>query len=750
VPSTLSIGEATINEAGNLSVFVPANLALLQEPRDMVFGPNRNADPSPDLYVLGSFSDNVVVYDGKTGAFIEEFVGSSSGLNGAAWLVFGPDGDLFTSTVTATGHRDAIWRVDQETKAVSTFVSNNPAENGGLLNARGMVFGPDGKFYVACADTDRVLRYDGITGAFIDAFVAAGSGGLDTPSDVLFGPDRNNDAVSDLYVSSNLTNQVLLYSGADGTPLGVFVAAGSGGIVGPHDMEFGADGHLYVAQSPAIPGFLPKIFRFDGATGAFLDVVVPTVMSGWVIGFFGFDSQGELYIATGPNEVTRHQGGPVVSLSAPSPTPVTVDFSTADGTATAGADYVALSGRLTFAPGETSKRILLTFIHDGVLEPSETMFVNLANASGATIADGQGEVTILDGDSTRFYVVNDATADGTYEYGVLGNAVENYTLGSGNTAPRGAASTAAGTAVWVVDANKKVYVYNPSGGLLGSWTAGSLHAQAQVEGIATNGTDVWIVDAKQDRVYRYTNAASRTSGSQNAASSFSLNSGNKNPKDIVTDGTYLWVVNDASTDKVFKYTVAGALIGSWTLTAGGGSPTGITLDPSNVNHLWVVDSGTDRVYQYDNAVSRTSGSQAASTSFALGAGNNNPQGIADPPAPDMLLAPASGWVAPSPAILDVPFAAWQSDLARWASDSLLDLLVSTAATPSDAPTSPADGAAMPSRVPAVLTLASNPSLYFDPAPNPLDESQAADEDPVAAALDSWFALLADRWLEESA
>ena len=50
-------------------------------------------------------------------------------------------------------------------------------------------------------------------------------------------------------------------------------------------------------------------------------------------------------------------------------------------------------------------------------------------------------------------------------------------------------------------------------------------------------------------------------------------------------------------------------------------PTGITLDPSNPAHLWIVDNGTDRVYQYDNAVGKTSGSQAASISFALAAGN---------------------------------------------------------------------------------------------------------------------------------
>ena len=83
------------------------------------------------------------------------------------------------------------------------------------------------------------------------------------------------------------------------------------------------------------------------------------------------------------------------------------------------------------------------------------------------------------------------------------------------------------------------------------------------------------------------------------------------------------------------------MLGSWTIsTSGASSPTGITLDPSNPQHLWIVDNGTDRVYQYDYAVSRTSGSQAASTNFALAAGNTNPQGIADPPASGMMLTPA--------------------------------------------------------------------------------------------------------------
>jgi hypothetical protein len=236
---------------------------------------------------------------------------------------------------------------------------------------------------------------------------------------------------------------------------------------------------------------------------------------------------------------------------------------------------------------------------------------------------------------TKFYVVDDATANSTFEYESDGTPVENYTVASGNTAPRGAASTPAGDKVWVVDTNRNVYVYdnNISGRLLGSWSVSGFNNSAQFVGIATNGTDIWIADAKSDKVYRFNGAASRLSGSQSASSSFSLNSGNKDASDLVTDGTSIWVVNNASTDKVFKYTLSGSSLGNWTISGAGSSPTGITLDPASPSHLWIVDSGSDRVYQFDNAASRTSGSQSPSTSFALAAGNTNPQGIADPPAP---------------------------------------------------------------------------------------------------------------------
>src|SRR5438445_10352632 len=84
-----------------------------------------------------------------------------------------------------------------------------PAGSGGLTRPRELIFGPDGNYdgakdlYIVDRDLNAVLRYDGVTGAFIDTFVASGSGGLSSPADLAFGPEGN------LYVRSSVGNQVL-------------------------------------------------------------------------------------------------------------------------------------------------------------------------------------------------------------------------------------------------------------------------------------------------------------------------------------------------------------------------------------------------------------------------------------------------------------------------------------------------------------------------------------------------------------
>jgi hypothetical protein len=371
-----------------------------------------------------------------------------------------------------------------------------------------------------------------------------------------------------------------------------------------------------------------------------------------------------------------------VSLDSPPIADVFVPISSSDSSE----GSVSVSG-LLFTPSnwQVPQSVTVTGVDDAIDDGDVAYSIILGAAVSVDPAyhglDADDvPVTNLDDDlpSTKFYVVNDATINRTYEYAADGASIEDYALASGNTTPRGAASTAAGTTVWVGDKNRHVYVYDAAGALQGSWSAGTLASSAQVEGVATNGVDVWIVDSKSDKVYRYANAAGRLSGSQTAASSFALNSGNKNPKGIVTDGVHLWVVDDAASDKVFKYTLGGSLVGSWTISTANKMPTGLTIDPSGASQdIWIVDSGTDRVYQYANGRAKTSGSLAASVTFGLAAGNTNPQGIADPPPSGMAVNDAKsqptkpGRGVALPMGVDSPIAATRS-VPRPASDKYFD------------------------------------------------------------------------------
>jgi len=87
-----------------------------------------------------------------------------------------------------------------------------------------------------------------------------------------------------------------------------------------------------------------------------------------------------------------------VTLSTALTTAVTVDYATSDGTATAGSDYVAKSGTITFSAGVTSQTITIIVYGDRTTEGDETFFVRLSNVVGASISDGEGMATILNDD----------------------------------------------------------------------------------------------------------------------------------------------------------------------------------------------------------------------------------------------------------------------------------------------------------------------------------------------------------------
>lgn len=85
-----------------------------------------------------------------------------------------------------------------------------------------------------------------------------------------------------------------------------------------------------------------------------------------------------------------------VTISCPPGEAVTVEYSTEDGSATAGDDYEQTSGVLTFGVGVTTQKITVLVLADTIIECDETFMVNLENPSGDCIAGGPGIGTIKD------------------------------------------------------------------------------------------------------------------------------------------------------------------------------------------------------------------------------------------------------------------------------------------------------------------------------------------------------------------
>jgi hypothetical protein len=118
-----------------------------------------------------------------------------------------------------------------------------------------------------------------------------------------------------------------------------------------------------------------------------------------------------------------------VTLSAASGQTVTVNYATANGTATAGSDYAAGSGTLTFTAGMTAQTFSVAVKGDVLDETNETFFVNLSAATNATIADHQGRGTINNDDAppANLALNKPAAALSTYNTTTPGNAADGAT-----------------------------------------------------------------------------------------------------------------------------------------------------------------------------------------------------------------------------------------------------------------------------------------------------------------------------------
>jgi DNA-binding beta-propeller fold protein YncE len=628
VPSTISVANASLNEIGSPSAFISSGSGGLSSPWGITCGPDGN------VYITSN-GGAVLRYNGTTGAYINTFVAQGSGglafNNTTSGLAFGPDGNLYVTS----GNTNQVLEYNGSTGAfVRAFVA---AGSGGLINPRDLTFGPDGNLYVSMWDSNSgakgVMRYQGPQGTSPGVplpgsgqtaanFIAPSTPGLLRPLKVIFGPDGN------LYLGDGQAFGILRFNGTTGGFIDTFVPAGWGGLCAAYGMVFDADGRLDVASAGH------GVHRYD-AQGNFIgDLLVDAVSPSLSPMGMTLDSQGGLLISCDSNTVARYDRGVIVSLSGASATPVSVAYATADGSAVAGTDYYAQSGVVTFAPGQTSRLILLGTQEEARLDGNETFSVQLSNPTGgATIAAGTATVTIVD--PVRQFAVSDAAAiegdhtahsRGAFVQGIPGLSFINVTFGpDGNLY----ASTGGGPGEAGVDR------YNGTTGafmdhfVTDGLTPGTRDPQfhggylyvesafanqilrfdastgALVDVFITGGTvallnftvgsdgNLYVVDKTSGGVVRYNGATGQSMGTFIAAGSGGLSG----PRDLTFDPgqNYLYVAS-TGTNQILKYNAqTGAFVGV-AASAGLSGPGDIKFGPDGL--LYVLSADNNRILRY--------------------------------------------------------------------------------------------------------------------------------------------------------
>lgn len=256
---------------------------------------------------------------------------------------------------------------------------------------------------------------------------------------------------------------------------------------------------------------------------------------------------------------------------------LTVNWATADDTATAGSDYVAASGAVTFADGEGTKTVQVTVNDDITPEPDETFKLILTPAGGTSI---MGLATIVN-DDTSISVNNVTVTEGDPHFGSLGALVDKAGNGGLDRSTGMVFGPDGNLYVGSLNTNEVLRYSGAIGAFLGAFVtrgSGGLTTPA-LEGLSFRPDGkLYVASRDNSNVLRYDAATGAFLDTFVSANSGGL----LHPKGMVFGPDGNLYISSGDTNQVLRYDgTTGAFLGVFVAAGSGGlsNPRFLTFDP---------------------------------------------------------------------------------------------------------------------------------------------------------------------------
>ncbi|MDZ4097988.1 MAG: Calx-beta domain-containing protein, partial [Methylophilaceae bacterium] len=238
-----------------------------------------------------------------------------------------------------------------------------------------------------------------------------------------------------------------------------------------------------------------------------------------------------------------------VSLSTESGKPISVDYATRNGSATAGSDYVAGTGTLNFAPGELTQTITIAITDDMIFEGNEQFFVDLSNAVNAQITVPSGTATIIDNEVAPTILVGNVSVEEGAGYAVF-TVTQS---GASSTSTNFWVGLTNGTATLGSDYGSAVQISNDGGATWTTTTNGSIPAGSTNVLVRVPITDDTI-DELDETFSLSVNVTSGNTSNATATATATIIDNDPTPSLVINDVS----VNEAAGTATFTVTLSTA------------------------------------------------------------------------------------------------------------------------------------------------------------------------------------------------